>query len=114
MLRVTKKILLLFNRRQKVEIAGLIVLMLIGGLVESLSVSLVLPLVQAVTENDEWKTGTFANIACNLFDVNSKVEYISTLLLILIAIFILKNKLGCIKSFPFDRESIFFLFKINV
>lgn len=91
MLRVTKKILLLFNRRQKIEIAGLIVLMLIGGLVESLSVSLVLPLVQAVTENDEWKSGTFANVVCDMLSVNNKVEYISTLLLILIAIFILKN-----------------------
>ncbi|SDH61214.1 ABC-type bacteriocin/lantibiotic exporter, contains an N-terminal double-glycine peptidase domain [Pseudobutyrivibrio sp. 49] len=91
MLRVTKKLLYILNKKQKVEMVGLLILMLIGGAVESLSVSLVFPLVSAVTESKNWDSNRFAKVITSVFNVENKIQYISILLVLLIFIFLFKN-----------------------
>lgn len=91
MIRATKKILKILNTRQKKIMVILAVMMFIGGLVESLSVSLMLPLLTAVMDASEWQSEWYAVLICDIFHINGQRDYVVCLLLILIAVFVLKN-----------------------
>ncbi|MCR5204998.1 MAG: ABC transporter ATP-binding protein/permease [Lachnospiraceae bacterium] len=69
----------------------LVLMMLFGGIMESLSVSLMLPLVTAIMDADSWGDKWYAQIICNLFHVSDQRRYVVILLGLLMAIFILKN-----------------------
>ena len=48
-----QKIAYLFDKKQMVQLAGLAIMILIGGILETLGVSMMLPLVQAIMSPDE-------------------------------------------------------------
>ena len=48
MVNITKKFWVILSKRQKIQIIPLIIMMLFGGIMESLSVSLILPLISAI------------------------------------------------------------------
>lgn len=91
MLRVTKKVLHILDKMQKSKMAIIGVMMLIGGVMESLSVTLILPLMTAITDESGWNTSWYAQLICNIFKTNSHKEYIIILLGLLIVMFIGKN-----------------------
>lgn len=91
MLRATKKVLSILNIKQRRRLIGLGIMMLIGGIMESLSVSLILPLIQAIMNEKEWKTSWYARLICDLFHIDELKNYVIVMLLMLIAVFILKN-----------------------
>lgn len=91
MIRVTKKILKILDAKQKKMLVVLGIMMLIGGLVESLSVSLMLPLLTAVMDETGWQSEWYAVLVCDIFHIKAQRDYVICLLLILIAIFIFKN-----------------------
>lgn len=91
MIRITKKMLQLLNAKQKWALMGIMILMFIGALVESLGVSLVLPLVTSVMNESGWNMTWYSRLICGLFDIQTREIYIEILLLLLIAIFITKN-----------------------
>ena len=59
------------SRGQKLRIGIIILMMLIGGVLETLSVSLVLPLVTAIMQPDFIETNQYAKMVCELFDLHS-------------------------------------------
>lgn len=92
MLRVTKKFFRVLTKKQKRFVFVLALLMLIGGVMESLSATVMLPLISAVMDADTWNTSTdFAVIICNLFDITKQAEYIKALLWCMIGIYVFKN-----------------------
>lgn len=91
MLRISKKFWEILSQKQKMQIIPLIVMMLVGGLMESLSVSLILPLISAIMASEEWSSAWYAQIICTMFNISTQKEYIKILLLILIGVFIVKN-----------------------
>ena len=91
MLRVTKKLLYILTKKQRRFTFVLVVLMLLGGIMESLSVSLMLPLVTAIMESETWKNEWYSQIICKLFHVSNQRQYVIVLLVILIIVFVLKN-----------------------
>ena len=51
-----QKVSYLFDRKQKRQIAGLALLILIGGLLETVGVSMLLPVVQAIMDPEQlWR-----------------------------------------------------------
>lgn len=91
-----KKISYLFDRKQKLQFAGLGFLILIGGLLETLSVSMMIPAVTAMMEPDvliESETAQkiigMLNIDMSNFEMSNRIIVI--LLGILIFLFIVKN-----------------------
>lgn len=91
-----KKISYLFDRKQKLQFAGLGFLILIGGLLETLSVSMMIPAVTAMMEPDvliESETAQkiigMLNIDTSNFEMSNRIIVI--LLGILIFLFIVKN-----------------------
>lgn len=58
---------------------------------ESISVSLMLPLITAVMDSTGWRDTWYAALLCDTFHITNQKSYVIFLLLILILIFILKN-----------------------
>lgn len=86
-----QKIAYLFDRRQLWQLAGLAVLILIGGVLETLGVSMMLPVVDAVMDPDKFMQKSYVKEIAAFFHIHSAKQLIIGMLLILIALFIVKN-----------------------
>lgn len=91
MIRVTKKLFSILSKIQKRRVIILGFMMLLGGAMESLSVSLILPLIEAVMNETTWNTAWYAKILCDIFSIDTQRQYVIVLLIVLISIFIVKN-----------------------
>lgn len=91
MFRVTIKFYSISNIKQKTECVFLFVMMLIGGVVESCSISLMLPLVSTVIDSNNWRESWYAVIICKFFNIDSQIDFVKMLIVLLISIFIIKN-----------------------
>ena len=86
-----QKIAYLFDRKQLWQLAGLVVLILIGGILETLGVSMMIPVVEAVMAPDEvMEIGMVQEIA-NLFHITSGRTLIIWMLIALMLLFVVKN-----------------------
>lgn len=90
-IRVLKKYRMIMSRGQKLRIGIIIVMMLIGGVLETLSVSLVLPLVTAIMQPDFVETNKYARMVCKIFDLHSANTFMIVVIMSLIAMYIGKN-----------------------
>lgn len=90
-IRVLKKYRQVMNKGQKLRIAIIIMMMLIGGVLETMSVSLVLPLVTAIMQPDFINTNKYAKIACKIFDLHSTNTFMIIVIVGLIIMYIAKN-----------------------
>lgn len=91
MLNDIKKVAKILDENQKKTVAFMIVLMLFGGVLESLSISLVLPLVSTVMDDSGWNSSVYAKVICRIFGITGKRGYIEALLVLLIVIFVCKD-----------------------
>lgn len=85
-----KKLFAILDRRQKTKIAGLVVLILIGGLLETLGVSLILPLLTAILDEESFAANKYVIYIMNLLGVNSVRNFIYILLFALVFMYIFK------------------------
>ena len=76
MFRITKKVFSILNNRQRKMVFLLGMMMLAGGMMESLSVSLIMPLISAVINEDTWLDPWYAKIICSIFNIDSHRGYI--------------------------------------
>lgn len=86
-----RKIAYLFDRKQLWQLAGLAVLILIGGTLETLGVSMMVPVVDAVMAPEEFIKKAYVRDIAALFHIQSARELIIVMLLALIVLFIMKN-----------------------
>lgn len=86
-----QKIAYLFDRRQLWQLAGLAVLILIGGTLETLGVSMMLPVVDAVMAPDQFMEKTYVKGIAAFLHIQSSRELIIVMLVALIALFVIKN-----------------------
>lgn len=91
MIRILKKFGLLLNSQQKKKISGIVVLMLIGAVLETMSVSLVVPLITALMQDDFMQTNKAAILFCNITGISTMREFVLVIIISLIVIFILKD-----------------------
>ncbi len=91
MIGVTKKLFGIFESRQQHQIFLLGIMMLIGGIMESLSVSLMLPVITAIMNSDTWNEASYVQTLCDIFHITEQRSYVELLLVALIAVFIIKN-----------------------
>lgn len=89
--RILKKFRLILSRHQKIRILQLGVLMVIGGFMEMLSVSLVLPFMNAVMEPEETMQNQYVKLVCDIFGIHSDRSFLMLVAITLAAVYILKN-----------------------
>lgn len=88
-----QKIAYLFDKRQRLQLVGLAVMILIGGILETLSVSMMVPVVEVIMEPDRiMKNRHVVSILKVLpIEVESGRQLIMWMLSVLIILFIVKN-----------------------
>lgn len=91
MLRIIKKFNMILNQKQKIRVGIIVFLMLIGALMETMGVSLILPLMNALLDNEFFKEHKYAVLLCNTLGLRSQKTFLVVILLVLIAVFIIKD-----------------------
>lgn len=90
MFRIVKKFRSILTRSQQFRILLLGILMVIGGMLEMLGVSLIVPLITAVMDQD-FMNSSYAKLAARFFHIDTYYGIMMLLLGILIFIYIFKN-----------------------
>lgn len=86
-----RKIAYLFDRRQLIQLAGLAVLILIGGTLETLGVSMMLPVVEAIMSPDKIMENELVSGIASFLHIDSSRELIFWMLSAMIFLFVFKN-----------------------
>ncbi len=85
------KVSYLFDRKQKKQILGLAVLILIGGLLETMGVSMLLPVVQAIMEPEVIMENELVGRLVDALGIRNSRQLIILMLGSLIALYVIKN-----------------------
>ena len=86
-----QKISYMFDKKQKRQMAGLAVLILIGGVLETMSVSMMLPVVQVIMDPDSLMTNAYVSGIVKMLHIDSGRQLIILMLGALIVLFVIKN-----------------------
>ncbi len=91
LVRVIRKFNRMLSRHQKIRIGQLAILMVLGGILETVTVSLMLPFMNAVMYPDETMDNKYAVLICDRFGIESSRTFLILLALVLAAVYLLKN-----------------------
>lgn len=91
MKQILQKMNLLLDGRQKRQMAWIVILMLIGGVLESLGVSLILPVMQIVVEPDAMAEKPWLSAVADLFGITTPTGLAILFLAALVVVFVIKN-----------------------
>lgn len=90
-IRILKKYNRILSNQQKIRIIRLIFLMVLGGLFETMSVSLMIPLMNGILDTGKMMSKWYVQIFCRLFNVNTSRGFLICISIIIAFLFILKN-----------------------
>lgn len=91
MIQIVSKFARILNKKQKVRVIIIGIMMVIGAFLETLGVGLILPLVTAITTPDIIETNKYARIVCEIFDLHATRTFIITVIVALVFVYIIKN-----------------------
>ncbi|MBQ3796630.1 MAG: ABC transporter ATP-binding protein [Butyrivibrio sp.] len=91
MRKIYKKLMVLLDKRQKKQMVGIVFLMLIGGILESLSIALIAPVIKIVMDPEAVEKNTILSTIYNLFNMTSPTQLAELLMVGIILAFIVKN-----------------------
>lgn len=91
MIKILKKLNILLDRKQKQKMALIVVLMLVGGVLESLSISVIIPVMNIILDEQALEKHAYLREIYNLFHMTSMLQLTILMLLCVILAFILKN-----------------------
>ncbi|MCD7726111.1 MAG: ABC transporter ATP-binding protein/permease [Clostridiales bacterium] len=86
-----QKVSYLFDKKQKRQLGGLAVLILIGGVLETLGVSMMLPVVQVIMDPDSIMDNELVRRIVDILHIESSRQLIILMLGTLIGLFVVKN-----------------------
>ncbi len=91
MIKILKKMNLLLDRKQKVQMGGIVIMMLIGGVLESAGVAMAIPVLQVIIEPTTVQTNRYMHAIYELFHMTSTRQFAITAMVGLILAFVIKN-----------------------
>lgn len=91
MFKIIKKALSVLEKKERKKLIVIVFLMVIGAGMEMLSVSLIMPVISAVTEPEKINSSQLMQLLWKISNSSTTEEFIKWILLILAAAFILKN-----------------------
>lgn len=89
--RIVRKFGCILTKHQKVRIMELAVLMILGGFLEMLSVTLILPFMNAVMNPERVMANHYAQLVCRIFHIQDYRTFLVFLALVMAGVYILKN-----------------------
>ncbi|MCR5303820.1 MAG: ABC transporter ATP-binding protein/permease [Lachnospiraceae bacterium] len=90
-MKILRKLNVLLDRRQKRQMAWLVLLMLIGGVLESLGITIVVPIMQVVLDPDAVEKSRLLSAVYDALPVNGTVEFACFMMGAMILLFVVKN-----------------------
>ena len=91
MRKMLKDIFYVFNRRQKIKLGFLLIIIMIGSFLELMGVTLILPFVNAIISPNSLMEHKYIESICNAFKITDSLQLIILLSIVLIAVYLLKN-----------------------
>lgn len=91
MIGILKKFSRLLDKRQKKRLGILFFMMLVGACMESLSVSLMLPLMSAIMQPDIVETNRWIAAVCAFLNIQSYRDFVVLCIIALILVFVIKD-----------------------
>ena len=88
---IIRKLKVVLSRKQKRQVVVLLFLILIGAILETLGVSMILPIVTAVVEPDIFTENELVTEVSDILGLESLEEFVIAMIIVLILIFVLKN-----------------------
>ncbi len=88
---IMKKLKAVLSREQKRKVVALLFLILIGAVLETLGVSMILPIVMAIVEPDAFTDNKAVVMVSQLLGLESLEQFVIAMIVVLILIFVLKN-----------------------
>ncbi len=104
MSKILKKLMVILDRKQKRIMVGLVFMMLIGAVLETLGVSMILPVMNVVLEEDAVNQHIYLQWICNIF----KIGYDDTKTLMIVVM------LGLIVMFAVKNIFLFLQLKVQM
>lgn len=71
--KIYEKLMVLLDRQQKRKMLLLVFLMLIGAVLETLGVSMVMPVMNVVLEEDAIARHGYLQVICRIFHIDNKI-----------------------------------------
>ena len=91
MIRILKKLGLVLSKEQKTKIVILVMYMLIGAVLETMSVSLVVPLITALMQEGFMESNPLIGSVCEWLNISETREFVLIIIIALIVLFLLKD-----------------------
>lgn len=91
MIKIFKKMNLLLDAKQKRKMILIVFLMLIGGVLESLSISVVIPVISVLIDPQAVETNDFFSAIYQILGLKNVTQFTIIMMLALIGVFVLKN-----------------------
>ena len=91
MVKIYRKLMVLLDRQQKRKMALLVFLMLIGAVLETLGVSMILPVMNVVLEDNAVEKHVYLQVICDIFQIDNTRDLMIFVMAALVVIFALKN-----------------------
>ena len=88
---IIKKLFNILSKRQKRSVAGLGVMILIGAILETVGVSMIVPLAQAMLDAETLSNNEYVILVRKLLGLKSMDQFVILLLFTVVAVFVIKN-----------------------
>ena len=91
MRKIISKLKVLLDKKQKRQMVGIVILMLIGGVLESLGIAMIAPVMQVVIDPQKVEESKVLSGVYNLFNLSSTTQLAALIMVALILVFVIKN-----------------------
>lgn len=90
-MNIIKKFNHIFDRRQKLQIVLILIIILFGGIFETIGVSMILPLMSAILDKEKFLANPYVVKICDVINVHDFNTILILIICALIGMFIFKN-----------------------
>ena len=90
-MEMIKKINYVLNRKQKITLLIVAVLVLIGAFLELLGVSAIMPLIDVVSDPNKIHTNSYYKLVYSFLEFENENDFISFMVVAIVVIYVLKN-----------------------
>ena len=91
MRKIYGKLKVLLDARQKRQMVGIVILMLIGGVLESLGIAMIAPVMQVVVDPQQVQENRILSGIYDFFNLSSTTQLAALIMVALILVFVIKN-----------------------
>ena len=91
MRKIISKLKVLLDKKQKRQMVGIVILMLIGGVLESLGIAMIAPVMQVVIDPQKVEESKILSGVYNFFNLSNTTQLAALIMVALILVFVIKN-----------------------